>query len=174
MKSVFFYNCFISWAFFLFQFAQLWSGFSRWNSSRVFAQSKRLEDYQINVAVFLCWSADFISAPFHSDRLKAHRALQRLMDRRLRNHKAESLTQFPLGSCHSNTGEEQALYLQRLPPSDPCGVWKPSWITFQLKKQSQSQSALLICCLMSNFLLFDILIFRNVNEYWSLTRKAAI
>lgn len=119
IKSVFLSNCFILRAFFLFQLAQICSGFGCRNTNRVFSQSKKLEDYQINVAAFLCWSADFISTSFHGDRLKARRALQRLTDRRLRNHKAQSFTQSPLGSCHSNMGEEQPLHSQRSPPLDP-------------------------------------------------------
>lgn len=68
--------------------AQICSGFAPQNTDRVFSQSEKPEDYQINVAAFLCWSADLISMSFHGDRLKAGWTLQRLTDRRLRNHKA--------------------------------------------------------------------------------------
>lgn len=68
--------------------AQICSGFVPQNTGRVFSLSEKPEDYQINVAAFLCWSADLISMSFHGDRLKAGWTLQRLTDRRLRNHKA--------------------------------------------------------------------------------------
>lgn len=92
--------------------------FAPQNTSPVSPQAEK-PDYQISVAVCLCWSADLISASFHGGRPRAGRTLQRLTDRRLRSHKAESFTHPPPGSCHSNVDKEQPLYFQRSPPSDP-------------------------------------------------------
>lgn len=155
IKSVFLSKCFIFTPFLPFQLTPICSGFGRRNTNRVFSQSKKPEDYQINVAAFLCWSADFISKSFQGDRLKARCALQRLTDRRLWNHKAESFTQSPLGSCHSNMGEEQPLYSQRSPPSDLGGVWKASWVrVWGFADSVENSSSSSECFMYDYFLIF--------------------